>query len=172
MPPILDRCQKRGYSDGMSSISTPSPRPAVIFDIDRTLADIEYLSHLFTPEQEAGFYRAFHEAAVHAPTIGWVEDEVYRARHMELAPIAVSARPQMHLDVTLAWLERVGLDMDAVYLRPDHWLHLSDVDAKRAMLPVICEHFTPVAAFEDKPEIAAMWEAHGIPTTLVAPVTA
>lgn len=141
----------------------------MIFDIDRTLADIEHLVHLFDDEHADGYYRTFHEAAVHAPTIGWVEDEVHRVSHLGFAPIAVSARPQMHLDVTLAWLQRVGLDMEAVYLRPDRWLDWPDVVAKQALLPIIRAHFDPVAAFEDKPEIAEMWEANGIPTTLVLP---
>lgn len=144
-------------------------RPAVIFDIDRTLADVDYLEHLFEAEHADDFYRTYHEAAIHAPTIGWVENEVHHARHLGFAPIAVSARPYMHLDVTLEWLQRVGLDMEAVYLRPDGWLHWPDAIAKQALLPTIRAHFTPVAAFEDKPEVAQMWEANGIPTTLVLP---
>lgn len=144
------------------------PQRAVIFDIDRTLADIAPFEHLFSPELESGYWRAFHEAAVNAPVIDWVAAEVEYARANGLSAIAVTARPQMHRDVTLEWFSRTGLAIDEVYLRPDERLHWSDVDAKRAMLTSIRAWFTPVHAFEDKPDVAAMWESEGIPTTLVA----
>ena len=42
---------------------------AVIFDIDRTLADVSALEHMFDDPLHADdpFYTAFHEAAIHAP---------------------------------------------------------------------------------------------------------
>lgn len=142
---------------------------AVIFDIDRTLADVSALEHMFDDPLHADdpFYTAFHEAAIHAPVVGWVAREVNRSRQQGIAPIAVSARPESARTFTEQWLERVELDMTALFLRPNAWVTWSDVEAKRTMLTQIRHSFDPIYAYEDKPEIASMWESEGIPTTLV-----
>lgn len=153
----------------MTNINCNLKRDAVIFDIDRTLADISNLEHLFELPEADEWFPTFHSATLHVPTIKWVEHEVRTCLSLGVGVIAVTARPEKFFEVTLAWFNRHELMLDDLFMRPN-MTRDADYLVKESMLPVIRSRWNPVKAFDDKQEIVDMWERNGIPSVLVEPV--
>lgn len=142
-------------------------RLAYIFDIDRTLADIRNLEHLFAPGLETDEWRVFHEASINAPVFPAVLHELNLARENDYATIAVTARPEMYRDITYDWFRKRGIHMDDAYFRPTG-LEAPDESVKYDLfVNEISRYYHPVHAFDDKQSVLDMWAHLGIPGTLV-----
>ncbi len=154
-------------------------RPAVLFDIDGTLADVDHRVHLLDPGREGGKdWDAFFDAMVDDTPI---VEMICLVRALSLADtpdgpdvLFVTARRGSHRVHTVEWLARhvePSLSHDwydtRLYMRgktdrrPDHVV-------KHAILGKIREAgYQPVLAVEDSEQVAAMYREAGVRTLLI-----
>lgn len=94
---------------------TPDARPLAVFDIDGVLADTRHrLHHLQrTPKDWTGFFAA-------APADGLLDRgaQLLADHAATCEVVALSGRPEYCRRDTARWLDRHGLAVTALYLRP------------------------------------------------------
>ncbi|WP_326806631.1 hypothetical protein OHB04_02245 [Streptomyces sp. NBC_01775] len=138
-------------------------REAVIFDVDGTLCDVRSIRHLL---DGPGGFHAFHTASVDCPPHTDVVEAARAARAAGLAVLVVTARSVRYRPHTAMWLALHDVPSDAMWMRaagdgrPDY-------DVKRDVLSRIRERYVPVHAWDDNPNVLALWSEESIPTTVV-----
>lgn len=144
--------------------------PAVIVDVDGTLADVSSIRHhiLLTHPDNPGYrdFDAFHKASVWVPPIHATLDTVRGHRARGLGVLVVTARMEKWRHHTQAWLESHDVHWDELHHRPD-WDTRPDSLVKADILADLRTRWTVTAAIDDNPNVIALWEAEGIPTTVV-----
>ena len=136
------------------------PGPAVVVDLDGTLADAAGRQHHL--ERRPKDWDAFFAAAGDDPLI----DQIARLLELldpALLVVLLSARPTKVRDTTLVWLERHRVRWDLLVLRdardfrPSHEAKLDAVQALRGV------GFDLRLALDDDPRNASMFRTNGIP---------
>lgn len=137
---------------------------AVIVDVDGTLCDVHEALPLLPNLDE--FHKATARCPVTLPVLAWVEDAV-AAGHR---PFIVTARMYRHERLTQQWLDQHLAHIDYVgpLMRGDRDRRPDD-EAKLDILRVIREDYghDVVAAIDDRPRVIRLWQAQGIPVTVV-----
>lgn len=134
---------------------------AIIFDMDGTLADVSGIRHLL-PD-----FDAFHLASVDSPPHDWVARRARWCPTVGIAPVVVTARRARYRHVTAWWLAMHEIPSAALIMRADHDGR-PDAVVKRDMLAQIRRSWHPILAYDDRPEVLAMWKEQGL-TTLRVP---
>ena len=139
---------------------------AVIFDMDGTLVDVSPVRHYV--EGDSRNFRAFHEASRFCPPRPDVLAIMRHPMNAGRAVVIVTARDARFERVTRDWLARNGISFDALFMRP--WGdQRRDTEVKNDIhAAIIAAGFEPTLAVDDRADIAAVWESHGIPTILVS----
>ena len=136
---------------------------AVLFDCDGTLVDVSGIRPLLSGP---GRFDAFHRASIDCPPHQWVVDAAKAEHARGRAVLVVTARQAKYRNTTAMWLAIHGVPSEAMYMRatndnrPDHVV-------KAEILAKIRLRYTVVAAWDDRPEVCALWESEGIPVTVV-----
>jgi phosphoglycolate phosphatase-like HAD superfamily hydrolase len=136
---------------------------AVLFDMDGTLVDVAGIRPLLGGP---GRFDAFHRASIDCPPNQWVVDAAKAERAAGRAVLIVTARQAAYRNITAWWLALHDVPSDAMYMRatndnrPDHIV-------KAEILAKIRQRYDVVAAWDDRPEVIALWESEGIPVTPV-----
>lgn len=143
-------------------------RPAVLFDMDGTLADVSAIRHLVIPApgDRRKDFDAFHRASVDCPPHAWVVEAARTAKGQGFDVLIVTARKAKWRHHTAWWLALNGVPSDALFMRPDHD-NRPDREVKTDILRAIRRTWTPVLAYDDNPKIVTLWESHGITTVEV-----
>jgi len=138
-----------------------TPAPSVILDMDGVLADASGRQHFLAGPGRKD-WRGFFDAAGGDRVIG----EVVRLTELldrSLVVVLLTARPARIRPLTLAWLERSGVDWDLLVMRPDHDFGPS-VEFKRRSTRELQEVGLDLRlAFEDDPRNVAMFHEEGVP---------
>jgi hypothetical protein len=144
-------------------------RDAIIFDQDGTMVDVRGIRHYVLGKNRN--YHAFHREAVNCPPNPVVVQAAVDAHEAGQAVLIVTAREIIHAYPTMFWLtENLPVPYDELYMRPAGD-YRPDHEIKREILDLILrDGYNPVHAWDDRPEIAEVWESAGIPTTLVTGV--
>lgn len=153
---------------GVSTTTKPS---AVIFDMDGTLADVRSIRHHIVPPSPMpkGWYKdfhAFHSSSVCVPPNEHVVSMAHSVHALGHAVLIVTARRAMYRHHTAWWLALNGIPSDALYMRGDKDGR-PDYLVKRDILAQIQSRYTVIHAVDDNPSVIALWQEHGIPTTVV-----
>lgn len=134
--------------------------PAVIFDLDCTLADTEHLMHLV----ESGDYDEYHRRAFDARTIPWAV-ECFRTwvSTNYFRGLVVTARSEKYRSQTLHWLREHNVRFSELLMRPltDE---RPDDEVKWELLESLGDQYRFYRAYDDSPAVCAMYESRGIPT--------
>lgn len=140
---------------------------AVIFDMDGTLADVSSIRHYVAgaPGRRKNFH-AFHEESVNVPPHQHVVDAAHRAHILGCAVLVVTARKAMWRNHTAMWLAINRVPSDRLYMRSNHDGR-PDREVKQDILNRIRQEFTVIHAWDDNPNVIAVWHDNGIPTTVV-----
>ncbi|MFG3259776.1 hypothetical protein [Streptomyces sp. NPDC048172] len=139
-------------------------REAVIFDMDGTLCDVRGIRHLL---DGPGGFHAFHRASVDCPPHQHVVEAAREAHAAGLAVLVVTARTVRFRPHTAMWLALHRVPSDAMWMRADRDGR-PDYEVKRDILARIRERYHPVHAWDDNPNVLALWAREGIPATVVA----
>lgn len=139
--------------------------PAVIVDMDGTLADVTSIRHHV--RRPARDFDAFHAASVDVPVNEWVRGVAVDAHAAGLAVLIVTARKARWRHHTAWFLALHDVPSAALITRADTDQR-PDTEVKRSMLnDWIRPAWTPVLAVDDNPSVLRMWESEGIPTVRV-----
>lgn len=142
--------------------------PMRILDIDNCIANDEWRIariewHHKHPMQR---YRVYHELAP------W--DSAHNADlYADGEPcVLLTARPVLYRVQTIEWLKRAGVQVAHLIMRNNDDIRPS-LDVKRSQLMWLPDHYgvsltSITKAYDDRPEIVAMYEAHGIPAEVRA----
>lgn len=137
---------------------------AVLFDMDGTLCDVRSIRHLVEgPRRD---FHAFHMASGGCPAHPEVAEAARDARREGRAVIIVTARMECYRHVTSMWLALNGVPSDALLMRRDGDFR-KDFIVKREILAKIRRRWNPVHAWDDNPEVIALWKQEGIAYTVV-----
>jgi phosphoglycolate phosphatase-like HAD superfamily hydrolase len=139
---------------------------AIIFDMDGTLANVSGIRHHVIGDPKRKNFDAFHAASVDCPPNHAVVNHAMVAHLLGHAIIIVTARRAMWRDHTAWWLALHGVPSDAMFMRGNKD-HRPDRLVKEDILEAILHTWDVVHAVDDNPNVIALWQAHGIPTTIV-----
>jgi hypothetical protein len=143
-------------------------KPAVIVDVDGTLADVSGIRHYVLDDPHKKLYGKFHGASALVRPIAEVA-AVTRALHAAgLTIIVLTSRREQWRHVTRRWLAKWEIPFHALGMRADHDNRRDD-DVKRDLL-IRMKHLydvDPVLAIDDNPTVIALWRSLGIPTVRV-----
>jgi len=146
-------------------VKPETKRHAVIYDMDGTLTDVRSIRHLVR-----GKYRnfdGFHRSSYFCPPNEQVLDMALESNKQGFANIIVTARTETYREVTQAWLDKLGIPFENIYMRADGDFR-KDFDVKQEILAKILEDYDVVHAVDDNPAVRDMWfNKAGIVTTIV-----
>ena len=142
----------------------PRKQEAVIFDVDGTLVNTSDIVHLVLAHPKK--YDQFHYASVFSPPHGWVVEEVRRHFLLGRRIIIVTARKDRWWELTSNWLGDNKVPYDELHMRRDDDNRM-DYIIKEEILFELQERFEIIHAYDDNPSVIALWQRHGIPTTVV-----
>lgn len=137
--------------------------PAVIYDLDNTLADVSHLVEYLIGN--ATDYDLFHELAANAKPIDWVVCEMKKWSPTHLS-IVVTARQEKFRQITSDWMMDNEIPYDELWMRPTGDVR-SDYEFKKDALGHIQGMYEVVKAYDDNPHTLKLWLENGIPTTVV-----
>lgn len=147
-----------------------SRRPtAVIFDVDGTLCDvssIQYLVHPNHPRFTKKNMDAFHRESVDCPVNPTVLHGLNQARSDGHAILVVTARAARYASMTCFWMSKEEIQHDFLFTRRN-FDSRPDVEVKRDIYRTIARNWDVVHAWDDNPNVIALWDELGIPVTVV-----
>ncbi len=134
----------------------PNHRPAVIVDIDGTLADVRHRLHHIRGgggRDWKAFFEAMDRDTPIESVIRWV-----RNLPPDYDVVVVTGRPEHYRRRTEAWLKRQAIPYSRLFMRRDGD-HRPDYVAKAEFLREL-----PRVAFaiDDRPQVCAMWKKNGV----------
>lgn len=138
---------------------------AIIVDMDGTLCDVEGVRHYV--EGGNRDFRSFHEASRFCPTRVEVEAEVRDAHRDGFAVIIVTARDERYERATRDFLFRHQIPYDRLFMRPWGDQRRDTVVKEELLGRILEEGYSPVLAIDDRRDVAAVWQAHGIQVMFV-----
>lgn len=142
-------------------------KPAVIFDMDGTLCNVAPIRHHVKGGRgKKKDFVAFHSESVNCDPIHWVASCARVAHQSGLTVIVVTARMVMWGRHTAMWLALHDIPSDVMFMRRNGDRR-PDYEVKRDILARIQAEFKVIHAFDDNPKVVALWQEHGIPTTIV-----
>ena len=141
----------------------PDLPEAVLFDMDGTLCDVRGIRHLI---DGPGSFHAFHRASASCPPNPEVVAAAQREHAAGRAVLVVTARLHRYRNLTAMWLALNGVPSDGMWMRADQDFR-PDVAVKADILKRIRGLYTVVGAWDDRPEVVALWRSEGIPVTVV-----
>lgn len=138
---------------------------SIIVDVDGTLCDVTSVRHYVTGESRN--FAAFHEASRFCPTRPDVERAVRAAHAAGIAVVIVTARDARFERTTRDFLARNDIPFDALFMRPWGDQRRDTIVKGEIFEAITSAGFRPIAAIDDRQDIAAVWESHGVPTFVV-----
>ena len=139
-------------------------RPAWIFDVDGTLADVSTIRYLVEGSEKN--FAEFHSRSVDMPPHDHVVALAKQAHADGYAVLVVTARTQTYRPHTAMWLALHDIPSDAMYMRAAGD-HRPDYEVKKDILARIRTCYHVVHAVDDNPSVLALWEEENIPTTRI-----
>lgn len=148
-------------------------RPAYIFDVDGTLANIDSITHYIVKDQSKDpdnfkkDFVSFHNESINVPPHHEVVDMLWDAVNKGFDIIIVTARREDWRAHTAYWLKtKACVPHDVMFMRglTDY---RSDYEIKKDILEHINKFWHVVHAVDDNPNIITLWEENGIPTTKI-----
>ena len=137
-----------------------SATPAVIFDMDGTLADCEHRRHFVDGKKKNfdKFYAAMGADGRNEPITGLCNMYYLHDWHV----VICTGRPEAYRKITEHWLKVNGVFYRELLMRPDERRHDPDYEVKQDMLNAILETRQVHIAVDDRTQVVDMWRRNGI----------
>ena len=146
-------------------------RPAVIFDMDGTLADVSSIRHHIkkfdaTKRRIVKHFNRFHAESVSVPPHQHVVSAAQMSKMLGNSVLVVTARKHMWRHHTAWWLAMHQVPSDMLIMRGNDD-NRPDYEVKRDMLETIRQAYDVIHAWDDSPHVIKLWKEEGIPYTQV-----
>lgn len=140
-------------------------RNCIIVDVDGTVADNSHRQHyLAKSPKDWASWRAETHLCKPLTTVIRVIDALREFGDVVLC----SGRWEGEREVTVAWMEEIGFQFAALYMRKDGDFRPDDV-VKREMLQTLQDDgFHPLMVFDDRNRVVNMWRDAGLTCFQVA----
>lgn len=133
--------------------------PAVIIDLDGTLASSEWRVHHLRGERKD--WDAFFAGMDRDSPVSWVV-ELLRADHGGAARLIVTGRPEDYRDVCERWLAEHDLPYDELHMRPVGDRRPDTVVKREFYRDEIAARFEVTLVVDDRPKVVEMWRELGL----------
>lgn len=138
--------------------------PAIVVDLDGTLLNLDGLRDWGNGKRTD--YDEFHKLALEAPPndlmVFETQDHFAQGRVVFIA----TARSRKYWNETAAWLGKHNVPYHKLLMRdPDDMRH--DAEVKREMFIDILSEHEVLHAWDDHPDVLAVWKELGVPVTEV-----
>ncbi len=145
-------------------------RPAWIFDVDGTLADVDPLLHWIvnqdrTTEKFKKNFDKFHSESIYCQPHSEVVDMLWDKVN-DLDIIVVTARQEKWRAHTAYWLAKNDIPHKVMFMRENKDFR-PDYEIKKDILEHINQFWDVQHAVDDNPNIIKLWEENGIETTKI-----
>jgi hypothetical protein len=134
--------------------------PAVICDIDGTLANCDHRLHFVnsSPKNWPAFFAAAKHDVLNHPVA-----EMINMLSNKYPILLVSGRPEDIRDLTEQWLSDYGIPYDQLYMRPSKDYRPDDMIKEEILDKIITEkEYKPMFVFDDRKSVCALWVRRGI----------
>lgn len=152
--------------NGDTVMSKYETTPAVLFDIDGTLADCEHRRHHVTGKHKDfdAFYAAMAADTPNEPIVQMCN--LYYANRWHV--VLCTGRPESYRKITEDWLHNKGVMYHGLMMRPDERRFDPDYLVKQDMLGKILETRAVHFAVDDRTQVVNMWRENGVTCLQVA----
>jgi FMN phosphatase YigB (HAD superfamily) len=145
-------------------------RPAWIFDVDGTLADVDPLLHWISNQDRASEsfkqnFEKFHSESIYCRPHAEVVDMLWEKVN-KFDIIVVTARQEKWRAHTAYWMVNNNIPHTAMFMRQDADSR-PDYEIKKDILEHVKLFWDVKHAVDDNPNIIRLWEENGIPTTKI-----
>lgn len=138
------------------------PTPAVIFDIDGTLANCNHRRHFVDGTDGAKDFDAFYDAIEHDT----INDKIHQMCNMYFMNdwhiIICTGRPEKYRAITEQWLSSHGVFYKELMMRHDERRFDPDYLVKQDMLNEIRKVRDVHFACDDRNQVVEMWRSNGV----------
>jgi len=140
--------------------------PAVVFDMDGTLADCDHRRHFVEGKEKDfdAFYDAMGEDKKNKVVCGLCN--MYHLNNWHI--IICTGRPESYREITEKWLKDMGVFYNELMMRPDEKRYMPDYLVKEEMLTLIRIERDVELAVDDRKQVVDMWRRNGVPCFQVA----
>ncbi|MFB2597664.1 hypothetical protein ACEXQE_07725 [Herbiconiux sp. P17] len=142
-------------------------RPAVIIDVDGTLADVGGIRHYVLDDPRHRNFHKFHAAASWVPPIADVVRVAQALHGAGLGIVVLTSRTERWRYRTRAWLAKWEIPVDALGMRADADTRRDDAVKRDLLDRMRALGYDPVLAIDDNPVVIAVWRSLAIPTVRV-----
>lgn len=131
-----------------------------VFDMDGTLCDVRDIRHLILGETRN--FHAFHSESVNCSANADVVQDMWDAQAQGIPCVIVTARSAEFMNITVWWCLLNGITYDQMYFR-QKGDYRPDREVKEDIVKLMKKDgFNPIKAWDDNPNIIAMWKDMGI----------
>lgn len=154
------------------SVSIFSKMGGTLFcDIDGTIADPAH-RRVYVASKPKN-WPAFERGIPHDEPIWPIIDAVKALRHHGpdyggWKVVMCTGRGAQNKDVTVSWLEKYGIEYDAIYTRAFKDYRRDDIVKAELLEQARSDGFDPDIVFDDRNRVVDMWRREGIPCVQVA----
>lgn len=133
--------------------------PAVICDIDGTLADNSHRQHLVQTRPKN--WKAYNELMhLDTPALKIIQlVGIFRRSHRI---ILCTGRNISYRQTTISWLRRHDIRWEELYMRPDNDFRTDDIVKEEMLKQIRASGWEPEYAIDDRNSVVAMWRRNGL----------
>lgn len=137
------------------------PAPAVIFDIDGTLANCNHRRHFVDGTHDKKDFDAFYDAMA-LDTINYKIHQMCNMYYMnDWHVIICTGRPEKYREITEKWLKSYGVFYKELLMRPDELRYSPDYLIKEDMLATIRLEREVHFCVDDRKQVVDMYRRNG-----------
>jgi predicted kinase len=140
-------------------------KPALLVDIDGTIANTDHRSHLAKTKQwELFFERQLYDT----PNTDIIDLYKALAHVYDLDVLLLSGRPEHYRSVTVNWLTQHNIPYRMLLLRPDNDVREDYIVKQAIYQQSIAPYYAVRYVLEDRTTVVAMWRSLGLRCLQVA----
>lgn len=147
-----------------SFVAPETRRPAICFDMDGTLNNVNNLRHFL--EGKYRDFDSFHRMSEFEPENPEVLQLLRDAHAAGFAVLITTARSEPYRETTQKWLDDRDAPFENLMMRKEGDFR-SDYEVKKEMFEEISKHYDIVRCVDDNPQAIRAWEENGVNVTKI-----
>lgn len=147
-----------------SFVAPETRRPAICFDMDGTLNNVNNLRHFL--EGKYRDFDSFHRMSEFEPENPEVLQLLRDAHAAGFAVLITTARSEPYRETTQKWLDDRDAPFENMMMRKEGDFR-SDYEVKKEMFEEISKHYDIVRCVDDNPQAIRAWEENGVNVTKI-----